>query len=270
MSKPASLQALVERYLRQRRRLGFGMRDAVYALRSIARHLDTIEHHRPLTTEIMTDWARRDMRGTGDPRTWARRLRMLRSFARWLQQFEPRTEVPDDAIFGRLSERLAPHIYSEREIVDLLRAARRLGLAPGLRGATYEALFGLIASTGLRLSEALQLRNVDVDLKQGILTIRQTKFAKSRQVLMHPATVKALRHYRSQRDLSVDGTDDTSFFVTARGRRRGQNLNERQVHRVFAALREQLGWRNRGAHHAPRIHDLRQNAESRKMPSDAA
>ena len=254
MSKPANLQALVERYLRERRRLGFGMRDAVYALRSFARHLDTIEHHRPLTTEIMTDWARRDKRGTGDPRTWARRLRMLRSFARWLQQFEPRTEVPDDAIFGRLSERLAPHIYSEREIVDLLRAARRLGLAPGLRGATYEALFGLIASTGLRLSEALQLRNVDVDLKQGI-----------RQVLMHPATVKALRHFRSQRDLSVDGTDDTSFFVTARGRRRGQNLNERQVHRVFAALREQLGWRNRGAHHAPRIHDLRHTFVVRRI-----
>jgi integrase len=265
MSKPANLQALVERYLRERRRLGFGMRDAAYALRSFARHLDTIEHHRPLTTEIMTDWARRDTRGTGDPRTWTRRLRMLRSFARWLQQFEPRTEVPDDAIFGRLSERLAPHIYSECEIVDLLRAARRLGPAPGLRGATYEALFGLIASTGLRVSEALQLRNVDVDLKQGILTIRQTKFAKSRQVPMHPGTVKALRHYRSQRDLSVDSTDDTSFFVATRGRRRGQNLNERQVHRVFAALREQLRWRNRGAHHAARIHDLRHTFVVRRI-----
>jgi integrase len=265
MSKPANLQALVERYLRERRRLGFGMRSAAYALHSFARHVDTVEHHGPLTTEIMTDWARRDKRGAGDPRTWARRLMLLRSFARWLQQFEPRTEVPDDAIFGRLSERLAPHIYTEREIVDLLSAARRLGPAPGLRGATYEALFGLIASTGLRVSEALQLRNVDVDLKQGTLTVRRTKFAKSRQVPMHPTTVKALRHYRSQRDLSVDGTDDTPFFLATRGRRRGQNLNERQVHRVFAVLREQLGWCNRGAHHAPRIHDMRHTFVVRRI-----
>jgi site-specific recombinase XerD len=134
MSKPANLQALVERYLRERRRLGFGMRNTDYALRSFARHVDTMGHRAPLTVEIMTDWARRDRSGSSDPRVWARRLKKLRSFTRWLQQFEPRTEVPEDAIFGRLSERLAPHIYSEREIVDLLAAARRLGPAPGTAG----------------------------------------------------------------------------------------------------------------------------------------
>jgi integrase len=74
---------------------------------------------------------------------------------------------------------------------------------------------------------------------------------------MHVTTVKALRRYRWQRDFSVDGSDDTPLFVATRGPRRGQDLKERQVHRVFAALREQLGWRNRGTHHAPRIHDLR-------------
>ncbi len=125
-------------------------------------------------------------------------------FLRWLQQFEPRTEVPDDAIFGPLPERLAPHIYSEQEIVDLLAAARRLGPAPGLRGAVYETLFGLIASTGMRISEALALRNEDVDLKYGLLVIHQTKFGKSRQVPLHPSAVEALRRYLWIRDLAGD------------------------------------------------------------------
>jgi Phage integrase family len=109
-----------------------------------------------------------------------------------LQQFEPHAEVPDDTIFGRIGQRLAPHIYSDQEIVDLLAAARRLGPARGLRGATYETLFGLIASTGLRVSEAVHLQDADVDLKLGRLTIRRTKFAKSRQVPVHPSTTDAL------------------------------------------------------------------------------
>ena len=121
----------------------------------------------------------------------------MRSFCRYLQQFEPRTEVPDDTIFGRIGQRLAPHIYSEQEIIDLLAAAHNLdSFIPGLRGATYETLFGLIASTGLRISEALHLLDTDVDLKLGMLTIRQTKFAKSRHVPLHPSTVDALRQYR--------------------------------------------------------------------------
>jgi integrase len=257
MSAAASLPALVERYLRERRRLGFGLRGAGCALRSFARHVVAARHRGSLTVEIMADWARRDSHGSTDPHTWARRLKKLRSFTRWLQQFEPRTEVPDDTIFGRLGERQAPHIYCERELVDLLAAARRLGPAPCLRGAVYEALLGLIASTGLRISEALALRNADVDLKGGMLTVQRTKFAKSRQVPMHPSTVGALRQYRGLRDMVIAATDESFFFVGTRGRRQGQKLSDRQVHRVFADLRQTLGWRNRGAHHAPRIHDLR-------------
>src|SRR5207237_10377864 len=109
----------------------------------------------------------------------ARPLKKLRTFLRSLQQFEPRTEVPDDSVFRHLPERLSPHIYSEQEIIDLLAAARRLGPTPGLRGAVYETLFALIASTGMRISEALALRNEDVDLKYSLLTIHQTKFGKS-------------------------------------------------------------------------------------------
>jgi integrase len=258
MSAATSVLMRVERYLVERRRLGFAERTQTYALRSFARHVQSVGHRGPLTVELMAEWARRDSHGSTEPRTWARRLKILRSFTRWLQQFEPRTEIPDDAIFGQLPARQAPHIYSEREIVDLLAAARRLGPSRGLRGVIFETLFGLIACTGLRIGEALSLRNTDVDLKGGMLTIHQAKFGKSRQVPMHLSTVEALRRYRRLRELIGESVaDDAPFFVTTRGRRRGLPLGDRQVHRVFADLRRQLGWRNRGTHHAPRIHDLR-------------
>jgi integrase len=266
MSALTSLHARVERYLVERRRLGFSARSQAYALRSFARHVQAVSHHGPLTVEIMADWARHDSHGSTDPLTWARRLKLLRSFLRWLRQFEPRTEIPDDAIFGRLPERQAPHIYSEREIIDLLAAARRLGPTPGLRGVVFETLFGLIASTGMRISEALSLHNEDVDLKYGMLTIHQTKFGKSRQVPMHLSTVEALRRYRRMRELAgASAQENSPFFVATRGRRRGLPLSTRQVDRVFAGLREQLGWRNRGTHHAPRIHDLRHSFVVRRI-----
>lgn len=267
MSAPATLQSRIELYLAERRRLGFSCRGEAGILRSFVHHVQSVNHRGPLTVEVMADWARRDSHGSTDPHTWARRLKRLRTFTRWLQQFEPLTEVPDDAtFFGRLPARQAPHIYSEQEVVDLLAAARRLGPAPGLRGAVYETLFGLIASTGLRVGEALSLRNMDVDLKAGMLSIHQTKFGKSRQVPMHPSTVDALRRYRWIRDLACEPTaDDAAFFICTRGHRAGLPLGASQVHNVFVELRLQLGWPNRGAHHAPRIHDLRHTFVVRRI-----
>jgi len=267
MNAPIAMQSRAENYLSQRRRLGFGLRSTGYAVKSFARYVDGLGHRGPLTVELMADWARRDKWGSDAPSTWARRLKQLRSFARYLQQFEPRTEVPDDTTFGRIGQRLAPHIYSEQEIVELLAAARRLGPTPGLRGATYEALFGLIAATGLRVSEAVHLRDADVDLKRGMLTVRQTKFAKSRLVALHPSAVEALRRYRRLRTLHIGVAEETPFFVATRGQRRGQGLGLRQVHRVFIGLRDQLGWVNRGAHDGPRIHDLRHCSGTRIIPA---
>jgi integrase len=213
------LTTLVERYLTERRTLGFQLRSAAYSLRSLAEYVRRTRHRGPLTLEVMAEWARLDSHASVDPRTWARRLKQLRSFARWMQQFEPATEVPDDTIFGRLPERQAPHIYSPEEVQQLLAAARELGPSPGLRGLIYETLFGLIASCGLRLSEALSLTVADVDLRRGVLTIRRTKFAKSRQVPLHPSTAKALGRYRWTRDLAgASRDDDAPFFIGTRGR----------------------------------------------------
>lgn len=263
MSAPATMQR-AEEFLAERRRLGFQAHKSRYALISFARYTDGLDHCGPLTVEHMADWARHDKWQRGVPETWARRLKLLRPFTRWLRQFEPRTEVPDEAVFGPVPGRVAPHIYRDDEIVELLAAARRLN-PPGLRPATFETLFGLIAAAGLRVSEALALRDADVDLSAGMLTIRQSKFAKSRQLPLHPSTVEALARYRRLRRRQVRTTAETPFFVGTRGRRLGQPLGERQVHRVFIELRDRLGWINRGAHAGPRIHDLRHSFAVRRV-----
>jgi integrase len=256
MSAGATRLSQVEDFLAERRQLGYGLRTTGYALRSFAHYVDGLDHPGPLSVELMTAWARLV---PGNPHhraaCWARRLKRLRSFARWMQQFDPHTEVPDDTVFGRVSERVTPHIYTEQEMIDLLGAARRL--RPALRGATYEVLFGLIAATGVRVSEAVHLLNADVDLKCGMLTVRQSKFAKSRYVALHPSAIQRLRHYRRQRDPHIAPCEHTPFFVSTRGQRLGHALSLRQVRRVFEQLRDQLGWVNRGAHAQARIHDLR-------------
>lgn len=257
MSARTGLQARVDDYLAERRRLGFELHSMALALSSFTRYVAGVRHRGPLTVEVMADWARRDKAMRHTPGTGARRLRLLRPFARWLRQFEPRTEVPDESIFGPVPGRVAPHIYREAEIIELLAAARRLNPQGSVRPATFETLFGLIASAGLRVSEALDLLDADVDLRAGTLTVRQTKFAKSRMLPLHPSTVNALERYRKLRCRQVRTAADTPFFIGTRGKRLGKPLNERQVHRVFIELRNQLGWVDRGAHGGPRIHDLR-------------
>lgn len=252
MSASTTIQTAVQRYLDERRRLGFDLRIAGGQLMRFARYADTRGHRGPLTLNLQLDWAREHVRRTA-PITWARRLEIVRPFAAYYRQFEPQTEVPGLTTFGRGHRRLAPHIYTEREIVDLLDEAGRLGPAGGLRPATYRALFGLIASTGLRLSEALHLREADVDLRSGALTVRQTKFNKSRRLPMHPSTVHAMRDYRHGRDRTVGRDPDRVFFVSPAG----CALPSRTVHGVFAQLRDRLGWVARGGHPRPRIHDLR-------------
>lgn len=265
MSTPIDLQARVDDYLAERHLLGFELQTMALALASFARHVDRLGHQGPLTTDVMADWARQDKAQCHSLGTWARRLKLLRPFARWLRQFEPLTEVPDASVFGPVPGRVAPHIYREAEIVELLAAARGLNPQGGLRPATFETLFGLIASAGLRVSEALSLLDADVDLTDGTLVIRQTKFAKSRLLPLHPSTVVVLVRYRQLRSRQVPTSADTPFFVGTRGQRLGQHLSDRQVHRVFNELRAQLGWVNRGAHGRPRIHDLRHSFAVRRV-----
>ena len=264
------LASRVRQYLDERRRLGFKLCSTARALSSFERFVTNTGHTGPLTIEQMAQWARQVQAthmvdGLVCSDTAARRLVLLRPFMRWMRQFEPATEVPDDSSFGPIPGRVSPHIYCDAEIVALLEAARQLGPSDGLRAATYTTLFGLIASTGLRISEALNLNDSDVDLDDGVLTIRQTKFGKSRQLPLHQSAIGPLATYLALRRQHVRPTANTSFFVSSRGARRGEPLGDRQAHRMFVQLREQLGWVDRGGHGQPRIHDLRHSFAVRRL-----
>ena len=265
MSARISLQARVEQYLAERRKLGFALRSMGHGLPSFARYVASAGHHGPLTVELMATWASQPKGGRGDRATSARRLKMLRPFTGWLRQFEPATEVPDEAVFGAVPGRMTPHVYREPEIIELLAAARKLGPEGGLRPAVMETLFGLIACTGLRISEAQGLLDADVDLKDGVLTIRQSKFGKSRLVPLHPSAVEALARYRTQRARHLRSTPELPFFVGSRGRLLGEPIGGHQVRRIFDDLRRQLGWVDRGSHGTPRIHDLRHAFAVRRL-----
>jgi len=265
MSPRVSLPQRIDDYLAERRRLGFELRSWDTLLAGFARYVANQRHRGPLTADLMIEWAKEDKWQRGRPSTWAVRLAKIRHFARYLKQFEPDTEVPEELTFGPEPGRVAPHIFHEWEIIDLLAAARQLGPSGSIRPATYETLFGLMASAGLRISEALHLRDADVDLKRGLLTIRQTKFAKSRLLPVHPTTVAALVKYRKARTRHVATVADMPFLISSRGRLLGKPLSDRQAHRVFNALRDQLGWVNRGGHAAIRLHDLRHTFVVRRL-----
>jgi integrase len=150
-------------------------------------------------------------------------------------------------------KRAKPHVCNDEEIDALLAAALALPPEDGLRRWTYHYLFGLIAVTGIRLSEAISLERDDANLEAGVLTVRQTKFGKSRLIPLHPSTSAALRTYAERRDAHLGSRCGPHFFVAERGGR----LLHQYVHRVFWRLSRETGLRRPGDHSGPRVHDFR-------------
>ena len=134
---------------------------------------------------------------------WARRLEIVRTFARHRAATEPETEIPLRGLLGPAHRRPQPYLFTDAEVVRLMSAARRLKPAGGMRPHIYPALFGLLACSGLRISEALHLNRDEVDLTSGRLMIRETKFCKSRIVPLHPTAVLALNDLTHHRDRIV-------------------------------------------------------------------
>ena len=253
MSRAATMQAQVDAYLATRRSRGVDLRIEGRQLLAFARFADQTGHRGPLTVALAVRWAQSSRRATR--LTWARRLQLLRSFMQDCAQFDPETEIVPSGLFGPVHRRLVPHIYTEAEIHALLAAAGQLPPRAGLRlrPFTYVTLFGLLACTGLRISEALALTPMDVDLQRAVLTVRDTKFRKSRLVPVHPTTVAALMQYAEARRQRVSDPRIETFLISDRG----TPLDDRTVHYTFAKIRAQLGWIGRGGYAWPRIHDLR-------------
>lgn len=251
MKHTPTMVLLVEEYLAARRQMGFALGIAGAQLLAFARFADQTGHRGTVTFDLAVRWAQNSRCKT--PLTWARRLEVLRPFAKYRLQFDAGTELVPRSFFGPVHRRLVPHIYAEQEIMALLKATDNLLPAGGLRPLTYRTLFGLLAATGMRISEALHLKPQDVDLGHELLTVRQTKFRKSRLVPLHSTTVVALTRYAEARQRKLGGQNVEAFFVSDRSK----PLPDRTVHGTFAKLRARLGWVARGGHAAPRIHDLR-------------
>ena len=183
MSGWGSMVERVEAYLKARRAMGYQLRIEGEQLQRFARFADQQDHRGPLTLDLAVVWASQSHTASGIGR--ARRLEVIRPMARYCALYEPETQIPPPNLLGPGHRRVAPHIYSEREVSDMLHAARDLGPEGGLRPATMRCLIGLLASTGLRISEALDLSRDDVDLEHSLLRVCQTKFCKSRYVPVH-------------------------------------------------------------------------------------
>lgn len=260
MTAGTTMQAAVHRYLHERRQLGFELASPAHDLIRFARFADARGHEGPLTQELQIDWARQHVRRTG-PGTAAWRLRVLRPFASYYRQFEVDSEVPAPGLLGRRQPRPTPHIYTDKEIHDLLDQAGRLPPLDGLRPLMYRTLFGLLAAAGLRLSEALKLLVGDVDLQRATITVRATKFHKSRCLPLHATVVQALAAYREVRDRHADPGIGAPFFVS----HTGAKLSKGTVHGVFDRLRWHLRWSARGDYAQPRIHDMRHTMAVRRL-----
>lgn len=176
-----TMVTLVEAYLAERRCLGFDLKISGQVLMNFARFADATGHCGPITERLALDWAH----STPSDRviTWARRIEVIHPFATYLKQFYPSTTVPPRGLCGRAHRRLAPHIYTEKEVIELLAASAAMLPTGSIRPLTYETLFGLIAATGLRISEAINLSMDDVNLAHGTLIVRETKFKKARLIL---------------------------------------------------------------------------------------
>jgi integrase/recombinase XerD len=252
------LRTALTEYLALRRALGFKLQTAEIALRQFV-HFAEREGALWITTDLALRWATQPQ-GV-QPAHWATRLGMVRGLAQYYRALDARTEVPPYGLLPYRYRRQSPYIYSEQEIAHLWTAARHLSSVTGLRAATSTTCLGLLAVTGMRLSEALHLDRTDVDGTHGSLTIRQTKFGKTRGLPLHPSTREALHQYARFRDQLWPRPSTVRFFLSERG----TPLTAWSVQRTFVRLSHQSGLRRATDRVGPRLHDLRHSFAVRTL-----
>ena len=254
----STLRALLEDYLATRRALGFKLVCDGTGLTTFVSHLEEAQVEF-ITNEAALNWAR--LPSSVQPVQWARRLGFVRSFARYCSAFDSRTQVPPTDLIQATRVRRAPHFFDEDDIERLLRAA--LGLPPqdGLRRWTFHCLFGLLSVSGLRIGEAIRLTLGDVDLQEAIITVRSTKFGKSRLVPMHPSTVEVVADY-IQRRLSVRAACPTDpVFINERCK----SPSHDQLIDTFQRLLSKIGVTGQREGRRPHLHDLRHRFATRTI-----
>jgi integrase len=213
---PRTLAKRIEGYVQLRFSLGYGFRKEAAFLRAFLRYVEEGGHDGPLTQDLALAHVLASG-ATADGRT--RRYGVLRRFAEYLAVYDPHTATLDPRALPRSRVVPPPRILNHEELVRLMLATRGISARHPQRGRTLEALVGLLASTGLRSGEALRLDRSDVDLVEGVLQVRKTKFRKDRLVPVHATTRDALRTYARDRDVAFPEPKCPAFFVSLRGNR---------------------------------------------------
>jgi integrase len=245
------LQQAVDDYLALRRGLGFKLPDYGICLHKFLSFLrkNRASH---VTSKLAVDYATIQC-SHQKPVTQRRTLGIIRGFARYRLGDDPATEIPAVELLRCRPQRAQPYLYSEDEIRRLLKAALNMKTQYALQPHTYHCLFGLLAVTGMRLGEAMNLQPQDVDFSAGVLTIREAKCRKSRLVPLHRSTCAVLSDYAKRRDEFLAGRPITRFFMTGRGAK----LDRAHLTETFHLFSRQIGIRKPGARHGPRLHDFR-------------
>jgi integrase/recombinase XerD len=247
------LQRSLDSYLAIREALGFRMQATRILLKDFVEYLCAHNISGPIRAQVAIDWA---MSGsiTRGPGGQAARLSLVRGFLSFLRASVPETEVPDHNLLAT-ARRPLPFLFTPAEIAQLLDGALQMRPRNSLRPLVWQTLIGLLASTGLRIGEALRLKIGDVmlDTDPPHLRIVETKFRKSRLVPLHPTTAQQLRHYAEQRKhLGYDALSD-SFFPSEKGKALDQN----SVWLSFRRLTNRLGILPRQGGRHPSLHCLR-------------
>ena len=232
-----------------RRMLGFTLATFGQKLLSFVSYLE--QHgHAAITTQAALAWATSTPR-SADQVHWSRRLMVVRIFARHLAVLDPATEVPPEDVLPHHYRRVTPHLFTPGEVTALLAAADTL--RPAFRALTYRTLICLLAVTGLRTSEACRLDGDDIDYDSGVLTVRDSKFGKSRQVPLHTSTLAALHGYDRARGQWCGTPRTPGLLVSTRGTR----LDQRNLPRTFAGLLDTAGICTPPGQRRPRLADMR-------------
>jgi integrase/recombinase XerD len=254
-----SLQTSVHDYLAMRRALGFKLQRHEAHLQDF---VGFMQRHRVrrVTGKWMVRWVRENP--STDPSYQGLRFGAIRGFAIYHSTVDPRTEVPPADLMPRTHGRNRFYLYSDEEVQRLLAETlkHRVGATSISRWVRY-TLYGLLSVTGLRIGEALRLNLVDVDLDQGILTIRDSKFGKSRLVPLHPSTCTALRRYLQRRNDYFNRRDIEPFFVS----RYGTRMRHNDAWKSLVRLSRKIGLRGPSDRRGPRLHDFRHRVAVQAM-----
>lgn len=240
-------------YVAMRRSLGFKLRRHDLQMRQLVAFLSERKACR-ITTKLAVDFATRDL-GNG-PKPRMALLALVRGFAKYQTGVDPLTEIPPSGLFSSARRRARPYLYSENEIRNLTQAALNRPSIVSLQPWTYYCIFGLLAVTGMRVSEVLNLRWEHIDWATEILTVHETKFGKTRLVPLHSSTISTLADYarRRRKYLAKYGYGPVSYFFVSRW---GRRVNAGSLDRMFWELSWQIGLRAQYGGHGPRMHDLR-------------